>query len=394
MTAEEWATLRVMDNQLAAPPSNAGSTRSVRPLISVCVPAYNRPGPLRELLESIAAQTESDYEILIREDSSPERLSIRATVDEFRRSHPRVTTRYLENDANLGYDGNLRALVDSAQGVYCMFMGNDDLLAPDALGIVAAALRAQSETQVVLRTYATFDSDGRQVVHRYFAETRYFPPGAESIVTFFRRSIVISGLCVHRDNSAALRTDRFDGTLLYQLYLVGMLMARGPGLSLPEVLTLYRLGGSPDFGISPLEQAYTPGKITPDSSLAFVRGMLAIAEQVGRQTKLRVYRPILHDVGNYSYPLLREHAARPRGEYVLYVGALLKLGLWRSPLIWAYVLLLALLGPVRSDRVVERLRTRMKATPRLGRFSAGRAIPQSSRTGKGPDPADGHEGIE
>lgn len=394
MTAGQWAAPRVMARQLPVPLTDDGSTRSVRPLISVCIPAYNRPDTLRELLESIAAQTESDYEILIREDSSPERLAIRATVDEFRGSHPRVTTRYVENDANLGYDGNLRALVDSARGLYCMFMGNDDLLAPDALGVLVAALRAHPETQVVLRTYATFDSDGRQVVHRYFAETRYFPPGAESIVTFFRRSIVISGLCVHRDNSAALRTDRFDGTLLYQLYLAGMLLARGPGLSLPDVLALYRLGGSPDFGISPVEHSYVPGKITPDSSLAFVRGMLEIAARIERQTKLRVYTPILHDVGNYSYPLLREHAARPRGEYVPYVGALLKLGLWRSPLIWAYLLLLALLGPARSDRVIERLRTRMKATPRLGRFSAGRAIPQSSRTDKGPGPADGHEGVE
>jgi|GEM_PF-250688 Glycosyltransferases involved in cell wall biogenesis len=382
------------DGHLPATLKGAGSTRSIRPLISVCIPAYNRPDPLRELLESIAAQTESDYEILIREDSSPGRLSIRATVDEFRLSHPRITTRYLENEGNLGYDGNLRALVDSARGSYCMFMGNDDLVAPGALGILAVALRAHPETQVVLRTYATFDSEGRQVVHRYFAEPRFFPPGAESIVTFFRRSIVISGLCVHRDNSADLRTGQFDGTLLYQLYLVGMLMARGPGLSLPEVLALYRLGGSPDFGVSPVERAYVPGKITPDSSLAFVRGMLVIAEQVERQTKLHVYRPIIHDVANYSYPLLREHAPRPLGKYLPYFGSLLKLGLWRGPPIWAYFFFLAVLGPARSDRVIERLRTRVKATPRLGRFSAGRALPRSSRMDEGPDPADGHEGIE
>lgn len=378
----------MMASELPAPVSGAGSTPSVRPLLSVCIPAYNRPGPLLELLESIAAQTETDYEILIREDASPERLSIRATVHEFCRSHPRVTTRYVENEANLGYDGNLRALVDSARGLYCVFMGNDDLLAPDALAVLAAALRAHPETQVVLRTYATFDSDGRQVVHRYFTETRYFPPGAQSVVTFFRRSIVLSGLCIQRDNAAALRTDRFDGTLLYQLYLTGMLMARGPGLSLPDVLALYRLGGGPDFGVSPVEQSYIPGRIIPSSSLAFVRGMLEIAARIEQQTKLRVRAQILHDVGNYSYPLLRQHAARPRGEYVPYVGSLLKLGLWRNPLVWMYILLLELLGPARSDRAIEGLRTRMKATPRLGRFSAGRVIPRSPSTDEGRDPAD------
>src|SRR5664280_3388915 len=96
------------------------------------------------------------------------------------------------------------------------------------------------EIQVLLRSYATVGSDGRQVAHRYFPDARHFPPGPESIVTFFRRSIVISGLTVHRDNSASLRTNRFDGTLLYQLYLVGMLMAHGPGLFLPDALALVR----------------------------------------------------------------------------------------------------------------------------------------------------------
>lgn len=381
ITPEQGHALRAMGSRLPEPISDAGATRSPRPLISVCIPAYNRPEPLRELLESIASQGASDYEIVIREDLSPERLSIRAVVEDFRRSHPRVTTRYVENEANLGYDGNLRALVDSARGLYCMFMGNDDLVAPDGLEVLTAALRAYPETQVVLRTYATFDTGGQQIVHRYFAENRYFPPGAESIATFFRRSIVISGLCVHRDKSAALRTDRFDGTLLYQLYLTGMLMAGGPGLSVPEVLALYRLGGSPDFGISPVEQSYVPGKITPDSSLAFVRGMLEIAAHIDRQTNLRVYTLILRDVGNYSYPLFREHAAGPRREYVRYVGALLKLGLWRSPLTWAFLLLLGALGPARSDRLIERLRARLRATPRLGRFSAGRVIPETSRSG-------------
>ena len=121
--------------------------------------------------------------------------------------------------------------------------------------------------------------------------------------------------------------------------------------------------------------AYVPGKITPESSLAFVRGMLRIAEDVERQTKRRVYRPILRDLANYSYPLLREHSTKPMRVYVPYVGGLMRLGLWQSPLIWVYALLLATLGPSRSDRVIELIRGKTRATPRLGRFSEGRRIP-------------------
>ena len=111
--------------------------------------------------------------------------------------------------------------------------------------------------------------------------------------------------------------------------------------------------------------------------MSFVKGMLAIAKELERQTRLKVFQPIVHDLANYSYPLLREHAARPVREYGPYVRGLVRLGLWRSPLFWSYVLLLAALGPSRSDRVIERIRVMTKATPRLGSFSGGVAIPRS-----------------
>ncbi len=356
-----------------------------RPLISLCIPAFNRPATLRELLQSVAMQSETDFEIAIREDASPQRATIRAVVDEFRRSHPDRTVRYAENKCNLGYDGNLRALIDTAEGSYCMFMGDDDLLLPGAVTSVASALRAYPETQVVLRTYATVGGDGRQVAHRYFSDARYFPPGAESMVTFFRRSIVISGLTLHRDNSAFLRTDRFDGTLLYQLYLVGMLMSRGPGLFLPEALALVRAGNVPFFGSSPLEPNFTPGEITPESVTEFTRGMLVIGAHIEQQTGMKVSRAILHDLGNYSYPTLRIQAHRSHRVYLAYIASILRLGLWRNPLPWAYALMLTTLGPSRCDRLIERVQTRAKATPRIGNFAAGRSVPQATEQKGNPE---------
>lgn len=352
--------------------------RGGRPLISVCIPAYNRPATLDELLESIARQDETDFEIVIREDASPQRPAIRAVVEAFRRSHPARTVRYLENEQNLGYDGNLRAIIDQAAGSYCLFMADDDLVLPGAIGVVATALRRHPETQVLLRSYATIGGDGRHVAHRYFAETRYFGPGAESIVTFFRRSIIVSGLTLHRDNSAALQTDRYDGTLLYQLYLVGILMSRGAGLFLPDLLTLVRSGYGIFFGNSPAERNFTPGEITPESVTAFTRGMLDIASDVEDQTGMSVRRAIVRDLGNYSYPTLRIQAHRPRRVFASYIVAILRLGLWSNPVPWMYAMMLLTLGPSRADSVVERIQRRAKATPRIGRFAAGRSVPSAS----------------
>ena len=48
-----------------------------RPLISVCIPAYNRTDELGHLIDSIVAQSMDDWEIVICEDGSPQRERIR-----------------------------------------------------------------------------------------------------------------------------------------------------------------------------------------------------------------------------------------------------------------------------------------------------------------------------
>ena len=45
----------------------------MRNSFSICIPAYNRPEELRELLASIATEGPGDWEILVSEDHSPKR---------------------------------------------------------------------------------------------------------------------------------------------------------------------------------------------------------------------------------------------------------------------------------------------------------------------------------
>ena len=99
--------------------------------ISVCIPAYNRAALLQPLLESILTQDYDNFEIVICEDDSPERQAIAEVVARYAATHP-GRIRLFENEQNLGYDRNLRRLIELAEGDYCMFMGNDDLLAPGA----------------------------------------------------------------------------------------------------------------------------------------------------------------------------------------------------------------------------------------------------------------------
>jgi len=342
-------------------------------LISVCIPAYNRAGVLPALLDSILTQDFDDFDIVIAEDFSPERQAIAAKVGEYQRRYG-DKVKYHENPQTLGYDGNLRRLVALAKGDYVLFMGNDDLLAPGALAAVAAAVRERQDVGVVLRSYSSFVSDPAQAVQvfRYFDEDRVFPPGADTVVTFFRRCVFISGMVFKRSSAAACATDRFDGTLLYQQHLAGHILAKESGVYLNRILSYHRLGGVPDFGASSTEKGlFVPKEQTPESSVHFMRGMLAIANSLDELGGVRVGRRILRDIGNYAYPILSIQADRPFGTFLSYLWQLMKLGLWRVPLFHVYALGLLVMGRKNCDGLIARIKKFLGRAPLLGPVYTG-----------------------
>lgn len=338
------------------------------PLLTVCIPAYNRAALLAPLLESILSQEFDDFDVLICEDGSPERLAIASVVRRFQKMHP-GRIHYQENAANLGYDGNIRRLVEQANGQYCVFMGNDDLLCAGALACIASSIERQPNCGVVVRTYASFEGSPDQIkqVFRYFPNEYWLPQGARAVFTAYRRSVVISGMVIHRDSAFAVATDRFDGTLLYQLYLVGMISAQRWVGFVPQIIALRRDGTPPDFGNSSSEQGkFVPRDQTPESSIHFMRGMLEIAKYVETTTRLDVFSSIRADISNYSYPILSIQAKRPRHVFLKYGQNLAGLGLWRSPLFHLYFIMLLLIGPDRADCLVNMIKQRVGHTPRFG----------------------------
>jgi len=342
--------------------------------ISVCIPAYNRPEQLRSLLDSIVSQKSSDYDIVICEDDSPCRIQIHNVVKSYQAEYPELI-QYHENKFNLGYDGNIRELFTKATGEYCMFMGNDDLLAEGALEAVAAALNRYRHIGVIMRSYATFDKAPRNIIqiHRYFESERYFPAGPDTVATFFRRMVVLSGLVIHRNCALKYCKPIFEGTLLYQLYLTANVLLDMDGIFVPDVLALYRLGASPDFGKSLAErEKFTPGKQTPESSVSFVRGFLEIARHVDKIRCVKIYKRVLYDMGNYAYPILAIQARQqPFAKFLRYIYNLEKIGFWRSVSFQAYFLCLLALGPNRMDKLIGWIKKRFGYTPMIGKVFRG-----------------------
>jgi glycosyltransferase involved in cell wall biosynthesis len=342
-------------------------------MISVCIPAYNRPEVLMPLLDSILRQDYADFEIVICEDKSPMREQIRDIVSMYRQKWPHQI-HYYENESNLGYDGNIRNLIEKAGGDYCFFMGNDDLMYAGALAAVASAIARHDNVGVVLRTYASFDESPEKInqIFRYFQDEIFFPAGPDTITTFFRRSVVISGVVINRKEALKYSTDRFDGTLLYQLYLVANMLVTTNGVNIPQILALYRNGGTPDFGNSEKEKnLFTPKMQTPESSLHFMKGMLEIAKWTEENRKIKIYKRIINDIGNYCYPILSIQAKQPLMVFLRYAFGFAAMGFWRNKFFYLYLISLLALGSDRVDRLIQYIKRRIGHTPAIGNVYRG-----------------------
>ena len=301
-------------------------------MISVCIPSYNRPGALAELLDSVLRQAFEDYEIVISDDRSQEREAIRAVVAQHQARH-RGRIRYYENEENLGYDANFRAMIRRATGEFCFIMGNDDVIAPNAFTTVVEAVQRTPEVGVILRSLGYFRNRWEEyyTITRYYADELVCPPGPATVEAFFRRATVLSGIVLRRLDALAAATEAFDGLLFYQKHLIAQILMQRPGVFVPEVLAFYRMDGHHEFGTSPAERGHVePGNSTDVAqAIRVLGGTLAIARGVDVSYGSDVHARVVTDEARNSFPTFAAYADYPRSEYWRLYRGLARLGFAR-----------------------------------------------------------------
>ena len=342
----------------------------VRRMFSICIPAYNRAKFLPELLESIYAQDLDDFEIVICEDLSRERPEIAKIAKEYGERYP-GTLKYIENSENLGYDANIRNLVEKSAGRFCFFMGNDDLMCKGALKVVASALSRHSNIGFVLKSYAWFDVAPTQINQevRYFSEERVLKAGREAISFCFRRAGVISGLIIHRDASQNASSSNYDGTLYYQMHITADVLVNMNAVCLPTILVLSRNSEPPEFGNSLREKGtYVPGRYTPEARLNMISGVVQIANDLDKRHELNIATDIMRDYANYFYPYIRDQLSLPLKSFFSLYRAFGKIGFAQFPMFHFYCVICYCVGEQNFDKLTKFIRNILGRSPHFGGF--------------------------
>ena len=336
------------------------------PFLSICIPSYNRPLQLGELLSSIDCNP-SDIEIVICEDLAPKRLEVRAVVNTFAQVSA-FPTRYHENTINRGFDGNLRRLIECAGGEYIMFMGDDDLFVAGALTLFIEFLKKNCDKPYVLRAYLTKHPDGRTEYFRYLPKTTLLTHSEAKVAWLFKRSVTICGFTISRTEALKYSTTDLDGTLLYQVYLMAQVCLRNDSVycDIPVVNAVQTFRkDKPMFGSSEAEKSrFTPGTVSHDNSINFTKAYFEVTAYFDKQHGTDLTKLVRVDLSKYSYPFLSIQRKRGIPSFLRYAKRLeAEVGFGCTAYYHVYKWALVIFGEQVCDRLIARVKRSVGHTP-------------------------------
>ena len=133
-----------------------------QPSVSIIIPTYNRAHLIESTLESVAAQTFCNYEVLVIDDGS------RDNTEEIMRSWCLKDSRirYVKQ-ANGGVSVARNHGLRLAQGEFIAFLDSDDLWHPWKLELQVQVMRAQPHIGMQWTNMDTIDEQGQPLTTRY-----------------------------------------------------------------------------------------------------------------------------------------------------------------------------------------------------------------------------------
>ena len=116
---------------------------TVAPLFSVVIPTYNQAGYLKEAIDSVLAQSFTEFEIVIVNNHSTD--NTRGVIEAF--NDPRVTAIEFSNKGVIGASRNVG--IRASKGDYVCFLDSDDTWYQEKLAEVAQVIQEDPEIGLI-----------------------------------------------------------------------------------------------------------------------------------------------------------------------------------------------------------------------------------------------------
>lgn len=113
-------------------------------MLSICIPTYNRPGPLRRTLRVLVPQLRDGVEIVVVDNNSA--YPIAEVMQEF---DVYASIKYVRNRVNIGAHANFMRVFEFASGDWIWLLGDDDRPNEDAIDIILDTLSNHADLKFI-----------------------------------------------------------------------------------------------------------------------------------------------------------------------------------------------------------------------------------------------------
>lgn len=223
------------------------------PLVSIGLPVRNGEPYVTTMIDSILAQTFTDFELIISDNCSTDKT--REICASYAASDARVRFHPLEK--NIGAAPNHNRVVELARGRFFKYTGHDDILAPTFLERCLEALNAAPEAVVAYPRTLFIDAEGAPLGEDTVSLDSPAIRPETRLKQFFHRISYINPLygVIRTD---ALRKTRLEGSFLKSdQVLIAELLMLGRFTEVPETLFYRRLHPGRSMQANPTRASLT-----------------------------------------------------------------------------------------------------------------------------------------
>lgn len=129
-------------------------------MISIIIPVYNAEKYIKRCLDSVLAQTYSDWECILVDDGSKDMSG--QICDQYEHKDSRFRVIHKQNG---GVSAARNTGIDAVQGDWVTFSDSDDDLTSNALADFAEAVRKYPDAEVIRGGHTTITSSGKRADH-------------------------------------------------------------------------------------------------------------------------------------------------------------------------------------------------------------------------------------
>lgn len=322
----------------------------MKPILSIGITSYKRINELERCIKSVDTKYIDDIEIIVSEDCSPLSKEIGEHVETLSKQIP-YELEFMPNEHNLGYDGNLGAIIKKSRGEYVFLMSDDDAFFPGFLDVLVPFIKEKSNKYGVI--YAPFVYSNSRRKDRNHGKDHIIEANEANASKYIFDSILFSGLVFKKKYVEQFDSSSFLNMNFFQVYLFlkSVLNIGGYYFSKPSVLCIgdgeNAYGSSESSGGNEL----LVDRTNVISNVEFDKTLFKVIRRVDEEEGTQIFKSFEKQYSFRAYTLMSIARLKGREELTKYWNNINNHGIKIYPIAKVYYCLLYILGTNFSNKL-------------------------------------------